>query len=123
MKGRLLFLLGRGLLALAFIGPGGMHLLEGWREQQMSASTAVALLEVRAGFAVLLGWQVRVGGKHEPIHAAAAHPFRSTTRCTSGTNGDPIGRLWIPVRPERSEQSKSGRPRTPAHGRPLKSAE
>lgn len=44
MRGRLLFPLGRGLLALAFIGPGGMHLLEGWREQQMSASTAVALL-------------------------------------------------------------------------------
>ena len=59
MNGRLLFPLGRGLLALAFIGPGGMHLLEGWRAQQMSASTAVALLEVGAGFAVLLGWQVR----------------------------------------------------------------
>ena len=59
MKGRLLFPLGRGLLALAFIGPGGMHLLEGWREQQMSASVAVALLEIGAGLAVLLGWQAR----------------------------------------------------------------
>ena len=42
MNGRLLFPLGRGLLALAFIGPGGTNLLEGWRAQQMSASAAVA---------------------------------------------------------------------------------
>jgi len=44
MNVRLLFPLGRGLLALAFIGPGGTNLLEGWRAQQMSASAAVALL-------------------------------------------------------------------------------
>jgi hypothetical protein len=88
MKGRLLFPLGRGLLALAFIGPGGMHLLEGWREQQMSASTAVALLEVGAGFAVLLGWQVRwialalavflVAARREP---AAIQSGASGSRC------------------------------------------
>lgn len=59
MNGRLLFPLGRGLLALAFIGPGGMHLLEGWRAQRMSASAAVALIEVGAGLAVQLDWQVR----------------------------------------------------------------
>ena len=59
MNRPLLFPLGRGLLALAFVGPGGVHLLERWRERQMSASAAVALLELGAGLAVLLGWQVR----------------------------------------------------------------
>jgi len=59
MNGCLRLPLGRGLLALAFVGPGGVHLLERWRERQMSASAAVALLELGAGLAVLLGWQVR----------------------------------------------------------------
>jgi len=59
MNGQLPLWLGRGLLALAFVGPGGVHLLERWSERQMSASAAVALLELGAGLAVLLGWQVR----------------------------------------------------------------
>jgi len=59
MNSPLTLWLGRGLLALAFMGPGGAHLLERWRERQMSASAGVALLELGAGLAILVGWQVR----------------------------------------------------------------
>lgn len=51
--------LGRGMLALAFLGPGGMHLLDAWREFEVPPSVAFALLECAAGLAVLLGWQMR----------------------------------------------------------------
>jgi len=59
MNGQLPLWLGRGLVALPFVGPGGVHLLERWSERQMPASAAVALLELGAGLAVLLGWQAR----------------------------------------------------------------
>jgi len=47
------------MLALAFLGPGGMHLLDAWREFQVPSSVTIALLECAAGLAVLLGWRVR----------------------------------------------------------------
>ena len=55
----LLMRLGRGMLALAFMGPGGTHLIDAWRDFQMPSSVAIAMLECGAGLAVLLGWQVR----------------------------------------------------------------
>jgi len=38
----LALLLGRALLALAFVGPGAFHLFEGWRERGLSAAAAFA---------------------------------------------------------------------------------
>jgi len=37
--------LGRAMLAMAFLGPGGMHLRNAWRDFRVTSSIAVSLLE------------------------------------------------------------------------------
>jgi len=54
--------LGRAMLAVAFLGPGGMHVLDAWRNFEVSSSVAVSLMECAAGVAVVLGWQARPVG-------------------------------------------------------------
>jgi putative oxidoreductase len=59
MTNDLVFVAGRALPALAFIGPGSLHLFDGWRGRGLSATVAFAAVELAAGLALLMGWQAR----------------------------------------------------------------
>ena len=52
------FILGRALIALAFVGPGAAHFIESLK-QRNHAAAAVGAVEVLAGLALMFGWQVR----------------------------------------------------------------
>jgi putative oxidoreductase len=70
--------IGRGLMALAFIGPGLAHLIESVG-RRATAAAAVAAVEVAAGVALALGWQARwialAAGIFLVVDAFVAHAF------------------------------------------------
>jgi len=70
--------IGRVLMALAFTGPGLAHLIESVGRLAATAA-AVAAVEVAAGVALALGWQVRwmalAAGIFLVIDAFVAHAF------------------------------------------------
>ena len=78
MSPTLILVLGRVLMALAFIGPGAQHLLDSARLRHDTAAT-VGAVEVAAGLALALGWQVRcfalAAGAFLLVDAFAAHAF------------------------------------------------
>jgi putative oxidoreductase len=74
--------LGRVLMALAFIGPGAQHLLDSAKQRNYTAAASGAV-EVAAGLALALGWQVRwlalAAAAFLLVDAFIAHGFWAAT--------------------------------------------
>ena len=72
------FILGRVLLALAFVGPGVAHFMVSFKPRNHAAA-AIGAAEVLAGLALMFGWQVRwlalAAALFLLIDACVAHAF------------------------------------------------
>jgi putative oxidoreductase len=74
--------LARILMALAFIGPGASHFIESARQRNYTAA-AIGAVEVSAGLALALGWEVRwfafAAAAFLLVDAFIAHGFWAAT--------------------------------------------
>jgi putative oxidoreductase len=82
MQPTVILTLARILMALAFIGPGASHFIESARQRNYTAA-AIGAVEVSAGLALALGWQVRwlalAAAAFLVVDAFIAHGFWQAT--------------------------------------------